>query len=220
MKGTTVLLSPKEVHSLGTPRAHLSTCSNWSSWLRAAPEILLNKVIKYCVLKTGKGKMEWEPLVSFINDYTQPFDAFPFHELNGCSMNKLRAVRLWEQPEMKMCSCRICWSHIKKEKAGEWNIFLKKIRIRIQKCHVSVLCESWYVTLPILPSGLGFQTNPIHPFLGRCTVISPKERDCPRRIRKNPQTYREIWHHAIALPKLRVCLSRWFLFYTVLLLKT
>lgn len=97
-------------------RAHLSTCSNWSPWLRAAPEILLNKVIKYHVLKTGKRKMEWEPLVSFINDYTQPFEAFPFHELNGCSMNKLRSVRLWEQPEMKMCSYRICWSYIKKKK--------------------------------------------------------------------------------------------------------
>lgn len=182
MKAIAVLLSPKEVHSLGTPRAHLSPCSNWSSWLRAAPEILLNKVIKYHVLKTGKGKMEWEPLVSFINDYTQPFDAFPFHELNGCSMNKLRSVRLWEQPEMKMCSCRICWSHSEKKKCWRIKHFVKKFRIRIQKCHVSVLCENGM--LHSLSFHLAWASKLNHPYLERCTVISPKERDCPRRIRE------------------------------------
>lgn len=38
--------------------------------------------------------MEWKPLVSFVNDYTQPFDALSFNELNGCSMNMLNSVRL------------------------------------------------------------------------------------------------------------------------------
>lgn len=162
-------------------RAHLSICSNWRPWLRAAPEILLNKVIKYHVLKTGKGKMEWKPLVSFVNDYTQPFDALSFNELNGCSMNMLNSVRLWELPEMKVGSCRICWSHIKKKKKKCWKRkdFLKKFRIRIQKCHVSVLYES-YITLPILPSGLGFQTI----LTWGDALVSPKERDCPRRIRE------------------------------------
>lgn len=81
---------------------------------------------------------------------------------------------------MKVGSCRICWSHIKKKNCWKRKDFLKKIRIRIQKCHGSVLYESWYVTLPILPSGLGFQT------ILTCgdALVSPKERDCPRRIRE------------------------------------
>lgn len=170
-------------------RAHLSICSNWRPWLRAAPEILLNKVIKYHVLKTGKGKMEWKPLVSFVNDYTQPFDALSFNELNGCSMNMLNSVRLWELPEMKVGSCRICWSHIKKKKkknAGKEKIFWKNSELGFKNAmfqsFMRVILHSLSFHLawafkPSLPGGM-------HLYLQRKGIVQGGSG-------KNTQRYRE-----------------------------
>lgn len=107
MQPTSVLFAPRKYYVLlgRHSREHLSTCLNWSPWLSAAPEIFLSTVIKYRILKTGKGKIEWELLVSFINDYTQLCDASPFCELNGCSINKLSSVRVYFES-----SLRVLWN--------------------------------------------------------------------------------------------------------------
>lgn len=138
---------------------------------------------------------------------------------------KLNSVRLWEQPEMKVGSCRICWSHIKKKKiAGKEKISWKKSELglknamfqsfmRVGMLHSLSFHLAW-ASKPSLPAGM-------HSYLQRKGIVQGgSEKNTQRYREKSRETIHKLpWDNAIALPKQRFCFSRCFLFYIVFLLK-
>lgn len=123
--------------------------------------------------------MEWECLVSFTNDYTQLCDASPFCELTGCSINKLRSVRIYFESSLDVLgneNVLLQKMLITHQKINYWKRkdFVENSKIRIQNCDVSVLYGGRCVTLPLAGA-----SKPNQPYLRSCVVVSPKEREDP-----------------------------------------
>lgn len=100
--------------------------------------------------------------------------------------------------------------------------FVENSRIGIQKCYVSVLYGGWCVTLPTLPSGLGFQAKPSLPEEVHCHISKGKglSREDPNAQKRPRETIHKLPSgNAIALPNQRSCFLSQFLFYILFLLK-